>query len=949
MRFKTSALVPLALLAPFASAQLLSHTAVAPEPADGSELVLPASMPPLHLMPTLDSVGGVNGALPDDLGRSVRFNPQTGEQSRSLPSSAGLAHEPSAGIGMAPFAYDDRNWLFTSSPDPALYPARTTCKVAVRFDDNGVDRWVTCSGTLIDASTLLLAAPSIYDRASNLGWARDVYVFPGWDGAGSIAPPASSAVFNNYGFARGTFFTVGASWFDDGLYSGAIGAVTLDRAVGAVTGWASYEAAYTGGNTCRSYPSGPGCYPAGTELVARTFAFNPPPQGLTELRWVFNLPAGGCNYIAFPGMMGAAVTNSPDSSLFPIAYSVLTDWNNGNYTSFTPITPGFVSFLDDWVAESRGNSFDLEPLDVNVVGNVVVAGQPVGSASVRIINATNASAPSRTYTCRVYLSTNADISTGDTLIGTVNFTRSFAAMGSVTLSLPDLAIPSTVSAGDYYLGVILDSTTDGFTANNDTDGWDAQLITVEPPVPNNNLCRSSAVLPFNTTITLSNLGATNDGASLCGGSAATHEDAWYRFTAPYTGRFVMEGQPGGTIVNAVLSVHTGCPGTTSNSIACDAGDTSFEPLSLNANLTEGQTVYVRFAGQNNTNGTMPLRVRPAVPLNDTCAGAANVGVGAVTGTTQGSTADAPPCFGENGGDVYYSFLVNCPGLYSVDLSESTEMTDTIVTVYSGCPSSGGTLIACDNDSGLGQHAYATFLAPSSQFFTIRVAAPTVADRGQFTMRIRAVYSAGDIDSCQQAAQVQTGVAEPFTTCVATPSPVNTQSGCTFGLNNTIGPDVWYLWNAPEQSVTATASLCGSDFDTVMLVYEATCPIIAGPLMGCNDNACGDDAVVTWTTQPNALYAIRIGGAAATPFLINARGSGELLVTAVGQCAWSGDGCFADFNNDSGIDSDDVITYFQEWDASGPCADVTGDGGVDSDDVIGFFSVWDAGGAGLPGC
>jgi hypothetical protein len=75
----------------------------------------------------------------------------------------------------------------------------------------------------------------------------------------------------------------------------------------------------------------------------------------------------------------------------------------------------------------------------------------------------------------------------------------------------------------------------------------------------------------------------------------------------------------------------------------------------------------------------------------------------------------------------------------------------------------------------------------------------------------------------------------------------------------------------------------------------------------------------------------------------------LLVTVVGQCPWSSDGCFADFNNDSGIDSDDVITYFQEWDASGPCADVTGDGGVDSDDVIGFFSVWDAGGAGLPGC
>ncbi|MFZ4574668.1 MAG: hypothetical protein ACOYN0_09740 [Phycisphaerales bacterium] len=68
-----------------------------------------------------------------------------------------------------------------------------------------------------------------------------------------------------------------------------------------------------------------------------------------------------------------------------------------------------------------------------------------------------------------------------------------------------------------------------------------------------------------------------------------------------------------------------------------------------------------------------------------------------------------------------------------------------------------------------------------------------------------------------------------------------------------------------------------------------------------------------------------------------------------QCSWSGDGCFADFNNDGGIDGDDVITFFGDWDSNGPCADVDGSGGTDGDDVIAFFSLWDSGGTGVGGC
>ncbi len=67
------------------------------------------------------------------------------------------------------------------------------------------------------------------------------------------------------------------------------------------------------------------------------------------------------------------------------------------------------------------------------------------------------------------------------------------------------------------------------------------------------------------------------------------------------------------------------------------------------------------------------------------------------------------------------------------------------------------------------------------------------------------------------------------------------------------------------------------------------------------------------------------------------------------CPWVADGCFADYNNDGGIDGDDVIAFFAAWDAGESCADVDASTGVDGDDVINFFAAWDAGGVGFPGC
>ena len=54
-------------------------------------------------------------------------------------------------------------------------------------------------------------------------------------------------------------------------------------------------------------------------------------------------------------------------------------------------------------------------------------------------------------------------------------------------------------------------------------------------------------------------------------------------------------------------------------------------------------------------------------------------------------------------------------------------------------------------------------------------------------------------------------------------------------------------------------------------------------------------------------------------------------------------CPADYNQDGGIDGDDIGAFFTDWEAGDLHADVNRDGGVDGDDVSLFFTLWENGG------
>jgi hypothetical protein len=111
------------------------------------------------------------------------------------------------------------------------------------------------------------------------------------------------------------------------------------------------------------------------------------------------------------------------------------------------------------------------------------------------------------------------------------------------------------------------------------------------------------------------------------------------------------------------------------------------------------------------------------------------------------------------------------------------------------------------------------------------------------------------------------------------------------------------------------------------------------------------------TNPGWRYASwRLSQFSLTPtagvrvrFIAEDAGAGSLVEAAIDDFSIRGlncatqDLCYADFNQDGGIDGSDVTAFFDAWSAGEPVADVNADGGVDGSDVETFFLAWENGG------
>jgi hypothetical protein len=87
------------------------------------------------------------------------------------------------------------------------------------------------------------------------------------------------------------------------------------------------------------------------------------------------------------------------------------------------------------------------------------------------------------------------------------------------------------------------------------------------------------------------IGATNDGTASCPDFPTMNRDVWYIYTPVSDGPVTIDGS--GSAFTFYLSVHTDCPGTIANEIACDWDSASGLWPIVTFDAVAGETYYVR--------------------------------------------------------------------------------------------------------------------------------------------------------------------------------------------------------------------------------------------------------------------------------------------------------------------------------------------------------------------
>lgn len=391
-----------------------------------------------------------------------------------------------------------------SSASLTSYPYRLAVKVKSFKTDTAGGHWLSsCSGTLIDPTHVITAGHCIYSHTSGStvfnDWHEEVIVVPAYRQTSSASDPWSGVFWNTsgdpefpyyedecrdepYGCAQATQLHSFTGWTVDEDHDHDIGIVALDRPVGALSGWAGYGWNSNCSHFTSNYFRHSG-YPAnspydGSEMYTNTGDFDSCEDFLGawygyEVR--FNNQSWG-------GQSGSGAVDAPSSCPSCWVYAVLSNGTD-SYTDDVRLTEGKFASLGSIIDDDTPSTVDLVPMNVRSASSVV-AGQRIADMDYLVHNYSSAT-HSGTFSAEVYLSTNDNISTSDTLIQSHTVTTTIGPKSSTRVNVStDPLVPSTLS-GDYYLGVYITSV-DAKTSNNDTDGQDTSEVTVGmavPPVP----------------------------------------------------------------------------------------------------------------------------------------------------------------------------------------------------------------------------------------------------------------------------------------------------------------------------------------------------------------------------------------------------------------------------------------------------------------------------------
>ena len=259
--------------------------------------------------------------------------------------------------------------------------------------------------------------------------------------------------------------------------------------------------------------------------------------------------------------------------------------------------------MQTFETDTRGTTFDLELFRCRALGSTTVeAGMTMNDQlQVLVSNATNADPASQDYTLRIYLSTNNNISTSDTLLATWNYNGiDFGSISNITFNIPAPSIPSSTVPGDYWIGEILDEGTDSIPANNDTDRWDAQQLVVTAPAPpvNDNWNNTIFIADPDFTVTGTNVNATTqaDEQNL----ENTGSTVWWFVDADVDGELTIDTF--GSNYDTQLHVYEYSPNFADLNLIANNDDTGGLQSQVIFMAAAGQCYEIRVGGYTSTGG-----------------------------------------------------------------------------------------------------------------------------------------------------------------------------------------------------------------------------------------------------------------------------------------------------------------------------------------------------------
>ena len=488
---------------------------------------------------------------------------------------------------------------------------------------------------------------------------------------------------------------------------------------------------------------------------------------------------------------------------------------------------------------------------------------------------------------------------------------------------------NTTAGVSYYIYVT------GFSSSS---GDFTLSVSCASPVANDE-CVNALPLDCNSSVTGSTVGAGAESVSFCGTSLTSSGGVWYEIIGTGFDITVSTCNPG-TDFDTKLGVFTGSCGD----LECVGGNDDGTPVegtpddacvvegvstfnrASNVTITEsveGQSYFVLVTGFSSNTGTFELSAicedAPPPPANGTCDEAVAISCdgGSVVGNTnEGSISDIA-C--GNSGDQQ---LGTSPGLWYtitgagnlVSLSTCNDVLDfdVRISVFAG---------SCD---GLSCVAFANNGAPGDcPFFFNRAASlefPAL-EGVTYYIYVNGVQGATgnfqlDIDcrpindDCSGALAIECGGTASGSTVDANPDDFPSCGTSNFGARG-----VWYTITGNGNVLTAET--CGSSYDTKLFVFEGSCEGLA--CLGGNDDACGLQSRVQWSSTDGVTYYILVSG-------FSSSSAGNYTLSIPGDCSIDPGDCSADGIIDDVCDADcleiDVETAFSNAGATAQAGEVS---------------------------